>query len=65
METILIIKQIIKDIRKIKKRVHKINVKYKYKVRALEAENVKMKSRLEDIERELSYCKKYDLYYDD
>lgn len=66
----------IRDIRKIKKRVHKLNVRYKAKILALEKENKEIKKRLDEIERDVAkrldkierdvaYCQKYDSYYDE
>ena len=54
-------KQIIKDIRILKKRSQKLKTKYK-KVRL---ENESLKRRLVDIEKELLYCERSDSYYDD
>ena len=55
--------QIVKDIRKLKKKLHKTNTKFKRKIESLENENKTLKSKLKKCETELSYCKKYDLYY--
>ena len=54
-------KQIIKDIRILKKRSQKLKIKYK-KVRI---ENESLKRRLTDIEKELLYCERSDSYYDE
>lgn len=53
--------QLVKDVRKLKKELHKSNTK----IESLEKENAILKSKLEKCETELSYCKKYDLYYED
>ena len=57
--------QLVKDIRKVKKELHKSNTKFNRKIESLEKENETLKSKLKECERELSYCKKYDLYYED
>ena len=54
-------KQIIKDIRNLKKRSQKLKTKYK-KVRF---ENESLKRRLADVEKELSHCERSDSYYDE
>ena len=57
--------QLVKDIRKLKKELHKSNIKFNKKIGFLEKENESLKSKLKKCETELSYCKKYDLYYED
>ena len=56
--------QMVKDIRKLKKKLHKTNTKFKRKIESLENENKTLKSKLKKCETELSYCKKYDIYYE-
>ena len=57
--------QLVKDIRKLKKGLHKTNTKFKRKIESLENENKILKSKLKKCETELSYCNKYDFYYED
>ena len=52
--------QLVNDVRKLKKELHKTNTKIEF----LEKENIILKSKLEKCESELSYCKKYDVYYE-
>lgn len=57
--------QLVKDIRKLKKELHKTNTKFNRKIESLEKENRFLKSKLEKCETELTYCEKYDVYYED
>lgn len=57
--------QLVKDIRKLKKELHKSKTKFNRKIESLEMENEILKSILKKCETELSYCKKYDFYYED
>ena len=52
--------QLVNDVWKLKKELYKTNTKIEF----LEKENESLKSKLEKCESELSYCKKYDVYYE-